>query len=194
VLYLPSDILSGDFYSLYSREDGQGHGVSPALTVFAVSATMHQLIHRVANLNELVKHLFPTVKTFLGEIEQLSYTMIMISPDGKSLSYVSGGMYPFLIKKGDTLIEMKVNNIPFMNFSELPIVSEVEIEGWKSLMLYSDGLIEHVNRELNGLTPEALITDPSRIERAIETMRFRKFEDDVTLVYLENIKERKNDD
>jgi PAS domain S-box-containing protein len=194
VIYAPSDILSGDFYSLYKAEDGsrflyiidgQGHGVSPALTVFAVSSTMNQLVKRVSDLQELTDQLFPTIKTFLGEIEQLSYTMIKISADSKKLYYASAGMYPFLIKeKGMKVKEVKANNIPFMNFSEAPIVTEIDIEGVESILLYSDGLVEHEDAELHVFSPQILIKEPLLIESAKATMNEMKLEDDVTLLYL----------
>lgn len=194
VLYAPSDILSGDFYSLYKGKDGsrflyiidgQGHGVSPALTVFAVSSIMNQLVKKVSSLQELTNQLFPAIKPFLGEVEQLSYTMIKISADSKKLFYASAGMYPFLIKeKGIKIKEVKANNIPFMNFSQVPKVSELDIKGAESILLYSDGLVEHENRELNIFSPQNLILEPNLIESAKGSMSAMKLEDDVTLLYL----------
>jgi PAS domain S-box-containing protein len=195
VLYVPSDILSGDFYSIYKREDGsrflyiidgQGHGVSPALTVFAVSSTMNQLINRVSDFQELVEQLFPAIKTFLADEEQLSFTMLMINSDFTKLRYSSGGMYPFLMKKkGMQITQIKANNTPFMNFSLTPKISEVDIEGFESLLLYSDGLVEHEDKELNMFSPQNIIEKPHLIDSAIDTISAMKLEDDVTFVYLQ---------
>lgn len=197
VLYSPSDIMSGDFYSLYKRKDGsrflyildgQGHGVVPALTVFAVSSIMNKLAREISDLDELIDQLFQIVKTFLGEIEQLSYTMIKICAGSKKLSYASAGMYPFLIKqKGIGIKEVKANNTPFMNFSEVPVVNDIDIEGFESLFLYSDGLVEHEKNDLDIFSPKKLIEEPSLIDNAIDTISEMKFEDDVTFLYLENI-------
>lgn len=194
VLYLPSDILSGDFYSVYKHEDGsiflyiidgQGHGISPALTVFAVSSIMNQLVKRVSSLQELTDQLFPVIKTFLGEIEQLSYTMIKICPNCEELSFASAGMYPFLIKQTEMGIkEYKANNTPFMNFSELPIVSNIDIKGFESILLYSDGLVEHAKNDLDIFSPKKMIKEPSLIDNTLDTISKMKFQDDVTLLYL----------
>ncbi len=155
VLSLPSDILSGDFYSIYKRDDGslflylvdgQGHGVSPALTVFAISSIINQIVYSICSLEELVEELHKTARTFLGEIEQISYTMIMISPDRKTLTYASGGMYPFLIKNGNETIRIKANNIPFMNFSPAPTCTKMQLDNWDSLLVYSDGIMRARNR------------------------------------------------
>jgi SepF-like predicted cell division protein (DUF552 family) len=75
------------------------------LTVFAASATIKELVKGKGGLKKICKKLFPTIKTFLGELEQLSYTMIMISPKGRKLSYASGGMYPFKLKNKKKLLK-----------------------------------------------------------------------------------------
>jgi PAS domain S-box-containing protein len=195
VLFIPSDTLSGDFYSVYKLKngatfiyilDGQGHGASPALTVFAISSVLNQVIHQIESVDELIEQLAPSIKLFLGEIEQLSYTLIMISPDAKSISYSSGGMYPFLIKSGDEIIKVKANNNPLMNFSALPVVSSLEIDSWESLILYSDGLVEHEIKELSKYKPDMLIKEPSLMEEAITEISSHKFEDDVTMIYFKN--------
>ena len=195
----PMDILSGDIHSIYEKEDGsvfiylmdgQGHGISPAMTVFAISSILNQFIYQINSLDELVKRLYPTAKTFLGEIEQLSYTMIMISQDRKTLSYISGGMYPFLVKNGDEITKVKANNLPFMNFSSMPVVSEIVLQSWDSLMLYSDGIMEHESKNIDNLMPEELIKNPSLTKETLEQIKLYKFEDDVTVVYFENSKMR----
>ena len=60
------------------------------------------------------------------------------------------------------------------------------------MLLYSDGFIEHENNYFNELTPEKLILNPSLIETAKEKTQHCILEDDVTLLYLENTKNRLN--
>ena len=195
ILYAPSDILSGDFYSLYKREDGstfiylmdgQGHGVTPALTVFSISSLMNSFIHKIDTLEQLLEELYPIVKNFLGEIEQLSYTMIMISPDKKSISYASAGMYPFLVKKDDEIIRFKANNTPFMEFSQVPNVKHTSLDSWDSLIAYSDGITEHDTDILKPYTPENIIQEPALLKEVEKICLENKFEDDITVVYLSN--------
>lgn len=195
ILYHPSDTLSGDFYSLYKRDDGsifiylmdgQGHGISPALTVFAISSMINQNIHKLNNFSEIIEQIAPNVKNFLGDVEQLSYTMIMINPDKETLSYASAGMYPFLIKQGDEITKIKANNTPFMNFSPTPSIETLKVKNWDSLMIYSDGIVEHENKELLDCTPEILMQEPKKITTALEKIKFYKFDDDVTLIHLKN--------
>jgi len=194
VLYHPTDTLSGDFYSIYKRKDGsifiylldgQGHGLSAALTVFSISSMMSQVINEIETLEELMEKLSPSVKNFLGDEEQLSYTMIMISKDKKSISYSSAGMYPFLIKKSDEVLRIKSNNTPFMNFSPIPEVQNLSIENMDYLMVYSDGIVEHENKEILEYLPKKLILQPSLISKAFKEISSHKFDDDVTVIYLQ---------
>ena len=194
VLYHPTDTLSGDFYSIYKREDGsifmylldgQGHGISAALTVFAISSIMSQSIYEIETLEEIVEKLLPSVKFFLGDEEQLSYTMIMISSDKKRISYSCAGMYPFLIKKADEVLRVQSNNTPFMNFSPTPEVKELTIDSMNSILIYSDGIIEHKNENILDYLPKKLILKPSLILNAFKEISSYKFDDDVTLVHLQ---------
>jgi len=198
IINAPLDILGGDFYSLFRCNkgstfiyliDGQGHGISPALTVFSVSSTINKLIGNVKSLDELVGNIFPGIKAFLGDVEQLSYTMIMIDEASKTISYSSGGMYPFLIKTKNEIFKIKANNIPYMNFSTTPVVDTIDIKEWDSLVVYTDGLIEHKNKELSVFTPEKIITDSSLIDDAIEVIDKCKSDlnDDITLIQINNI-------
>ncbi len=198
VIYTPLDILSGDFYSIYKRKDGstfmyiidgQGHGISPALTIFSISSVINNVIDSIASLEELTSHIFPIIQTFLGDIEQLSYIMVMINEDAKTISYASGGMYPFLIKTVDEVKKIKTNNTPFMNFSPNPTVDNINLGQWDSLLLFSDGFVEHENDTLDGFTPLDIINEPSLIQSAIDTLKSSQLEDDVTLIHLRNINE-----
>ncbi len=195
VIYAPLDILSGDFYSLHKRKDGstfiyiidgQGHGISPSLTIFSISSVINNVINRVTTFKEIIDRVFPAVKTFLGEIEQLSYSMVMISPDSKTISYASGGMYPFLIKTAQEVKKIKVNNLPFMNFSQNPIISEITMQQWDSLLMFSDGFIEHENSNFDEFTPMDVINKPSLIDNVEHMINNTKLEDDTTMIYLVN--------
>ena len=195
VIYTPLDILSGDFYSIYKCTnnftflyilDGQGHGISPALTVFSISSIINKMIRDISSLEELIQEIFPTIKTFLSEIEQLSYTMIMLNNSTQILSYASGGMYPFLIKRDGNIEKIFANNLPFMNFSPNPIVKSMELPEWESLLLFSDGLVEHEDEILKSFSPHNLIQNPSLITQAKEIVNTSELSDDVTMLHIIN--------
>jgi DNA-binding response OmpR family regulator len=192
VLYIPYDTLSGDHYSLLSFKndmklfyiiDGQGHGISPAMTVFAISSMVKNVLHYVHDLDEFTVELFPLIQTFLGEEEQLSYTFVALDEAGKKLYYVSAGMYPFYVKDASGIQKHKANNIPFMNFSEIPKVKEVPLEGFDSLVLYSDGLVEHCDDGLCKEKVAQILQDRALLDSMKDALRFAELEDDVTLVF-----------
>lgn len=196
ILYKPSDIVSGDFYSIYKMNngstfiyliDGQGHGISPALTVFAISSMLNKIIYDVDNLDTLLETLYPNIKNFLAEDEQISFTLMMISPDKKRLTYSSGGMYPFLIKRGDDILKIKSNNTPFMNFSQEPIFSTIDIENWNDILVYSDGIMEHQNSELKEITPQNMIENRTKLKKKLKKISDHEFEDDVTIIHVKNV-------
>ncbi|MCK9492630.1 MAG: PAS domain S-box protein [Sulfurimonas sp.] len=195
VIYHPSDILSGDFYSIFKREDGstfiylldgQGHGVSPALTVFATSATIKEMIKGKQSLKKMCKKIFPIIKSFLGDLEQLSYTMILINPRSTKLSYVSGGMYPFKVKFDDNVYGVKANNLPFMNFSKTPKPSKLNISKWQSMIIHSDGVVEHSYKDQEQFKPKEIIENPALIDSITNSLNDYKFNDDFTLIHLKN--------
>jgi len=75
-LFVPSDILSGDFYSVYRKEngatfffilDGQGHGISPSLTVFSVASIINRYVRTTGSLRELLDLVLPYVQQFLAD-------------------------------------------------------------------------------------------------------------------------------
>jgi len=192
IIYNPSDILSGDFYSIYTLNDGstlayildgQGHGISPALTIFAVSSTISSLIPSVNNFEELVSKLFPMIQKFLGEIEQLSYTMINIDNKTSKIKYASGGTYPFLLKVGDDIQTFKANNLPFMNFLNTPDIKNIDITDWSSLLFYTDGLVEEdSNDSLLNFSPKQIIKDSDIFEHVNDVIEKNSYDDDITVI------------
>lgn len=189
VIYKPADILSGDFYSTHILSDGslfvyiidgQGHGISPALTVFAVSSTISHLIEENISFEEIVNKLFPMIRKFLGEIEQLSFTMIGI--DKKYIQYASGGMYPFMIKKEEEVITYKANNLPFMNFSPSPVIKSITIDNWSDMILYTDGLVEDLTEDMSEYSPLNLLARSDLFEEAKNKIANGIYEDDITVI------------
>ena len=191
VIYHPSDILSGDFYSIFKLKDGsflvyildgQGHGISPALTIFAVASTIASLVSVVENFEELIQKLFPMIQKFLGEIEQLSFIMLNIDCNQETLAYSAGGTYPVFVKLQEEILTLKSNNLPFMNFSPTPKITTHSIAGWESFILYTDGLVEEIEEELSEFKPIALLENDELFHKAYETIIQNSYEDDVTIL------------
>ena len=193
VIYKSSDILSGDFYSIHTLADGsvltyildgQGHGISPAMTVFAISSTIESLVTSVQNFQEMVEKLFPMIQKFLGEEEQLSYIMINIKDEDRTLSYIGGGTYPFLIQQDENVKRFKANNLPFMNFSQTPVINKIDAK-WDKLFLYTDGFVEDIDENLAKYKPELLLKSDQKLEEAREIISKNSYDDDITIIKIE---------
>ena len=193
ILFQSLDILSGDIYSIYKIDenkvlyfiaDGQGHGVSPAITVFNLANIFKSTIKFFKkNLyfeNYLNSYVLEPIKYSLIDYEQLSYTIIFLDLQKEKLFYSIGGMYPTLIKTDETL-KIKANNLPLTKSTKKIEVDSVEIKNFKKIISYSDGIIEIF---INEIRPKNLIEDPN----LIDTISNYKAEDDVTIIYLEKRK------
>ena len=204
IIFQSKDILSGDIYSIYSLgskkilyfiADGQGHGVSPAITVFNIAniikSTINffkQNLYEDINIDKFLLHeylnkfILKPVKLSLIDGEQLSYTIIYLDLDTASVSYSIGGMYPTYIQTKDEIIKIKANNIPLTKFTKDLKVDTISIPHFKKILSYSDGILEVFIEEI---MPKNLIQNP----HLIETIKNYDFDDDVTLIYLEKEEE-----
>jgi CheY-like chemotaxis protein len=191
--YKAADILSGDSYSIHKKEDGSivaylidgmGHGILPSLTTFAVAAHIRQFIGYSGTLQQLGHYLLDALREILDEEEQLSYSIFHISPDGKRMDYSIGGMYPAMLQDGKRVIPLKANSLPILNFSQAITINHVEIESFKQLLIYSDGLIEDEHSICETCTPENMLYDPSIYDKVVTELADKKTEDDVTILSL----------
>ena len=193
-----ADILSGDFYSMYTLKDdsvvtfvfdAQGHGISPALTVFSVSSAISLLMEEDLDFERLTEKLFRMNKKFLGDIEQISYTIVFIDKNRKNMKYASGGMYPFFIKTKSGIVKYKANNLPFMNFSDVPKITSIELAEWENIFIYTDGLVEEdLENTIKFSRPIDFLNDLNTFESFKSMIKNKKFEDDITIVQLINDK------
>lgn len=191
--YKAADILSGDSYSIHKKEDGSiiaylidgmGHGILPSLTTFAVAAHIRQFIAYSDSLQELGHRLLEALREILDDEEQLSYSIFHIAPDGKRMDYSIGGMYPAILQDGERMIPLKANSLPILNFSKAIAISHVEIDSFKQLLVYSDGLIEEEHSICDECTPEMMAQDRSVYKKIVTALAEKKTEDDVTILSL----------
>ena len=190
-LFVPSDILSGDFYSVYRKEngatfffilDGQGHGISPSLTVFSVASIINRYVRTTGSLRELLDLVLPYVQQFLADGEQLSYSFLEICPRREKLDYAIGGMYPAMLKRYGQKMELEATGYPIMNFMAEVEVATADLDGWQGLVVYSDGIIEGREPWVEAYAPEKLLETPPLLERAREEIPRCTREDDVTVL------------
>ena len=192
IAFKASDTLSGDYYSLHKLDDGssfiylidgQGHGVAPALTIFATCSNIANVLQDFHDFETIVERLFSEIRKFLIDFEQLSFTFVHINSDQTELKYTVGGMYPFYIKTDDGISQYKANSLPFMDFSPIPTIKTVKLNNIQALVIYSDGLVEEDGDEfLEKYSPENILKSNESLDPLKQYLESKTFEDDVTII------------
>lgn len=191
IVYVAADILSGDAYSIHRLKNGDifiyltdamGHGLLPSLTSFALASFIKQAALQVESLDEMLKMLSLPFETLLADDEQLSGSLFWIDKEFKTLSYAMAGMYPavFEDKNGHTLL--KSNNVPAMNFMPNWSAKSYELDGFKSLVLYTDGLVEGDLFEYDEDHMHKLL-DKNLLDEIEKRAKTKAPEDDLTVIY-----------
>jgi len=194
VYFKPYDYLSGDSYSLHKLPDdsyliyvldAMGHGIVPSLTCVSVLSFVKKGIEEKLSFQELANAFGKSLEYILSDLEQLSATFLHLDRDLKYIEYFSAGMYPVFIQDGeDNYIELKANNIPFMNFFFSIKVDRVELEDFRKLIVYSDGITEDTNYfvEKNDMWT---MLDKDILKNYFDVIADKKMDDDVTAVLIE---------
>ncbi len=193
-LYYPSDILSGDTYSLHRTPqgglfiyliDGMGHGLLPSMTTFAVASVVRQSVAQEESFDQMLSRVSQTLHQALAESEQLSYIFLHLPPALDQIAYAIGGMYPVLVQTDQQLTELKANNPPFLNFMDRIEADTLSAAAIKGVLLYSDGVVEDSRLKIDPHTlRKALASD--QIAPLAERIgaRAQQLEDDTTLIAL----------
>jgi hypothetical protein len=192
VFYEPSDILSGDSYSILKAGNGDvlvyiidamGHGIAPSLTAYSLSAIVQQRIKNSSDFGDLMQTLLDNSQYILTDEEQLTCGFFWFSNDLKTVDYVVAGMYAPLILDGDEVISAKANNIPFMNFAFDFTISRIDLNNFKRFMIFTDGLVEDT-QDLN-VELDRMLKDNEYQDEVMSRLDEMELEDDTTIVILE---------
>lgn len=189
IFYKPSDILSGDSYSIYTTStgdifvyivDAMGHGIAPSLTAYSISAVIKNKIKSSNSFNELMEVILDNIQYILTDEEQLTCGLFWFKSDFSEVQYVVAGMYPPMILDGDNVVLTKANNIPFMNFAFDFNISTVKLTDFKSFLIFTDGLVE--DSEDLGIDLDRLLRDREYLQKSFEKLDFMNLEDDTTII------------
>lgn len=191
-IYRASDILSGDSYSIYCREDGtllvylidaMGHGILPSLTAFSVSSAVKKNLKLNIGLDALAKELLDTLASTLLEEEQLSCVFIEIDASRKKLRYFNAGMYSPFLRDGDAIRALAPNNMPIMSFDTELKIDEIALQELSSLLVYSDGIVESDCED--GHHDLSRFMSQKGFEELCNWMESITIKDDTTVIYID---------
>ncbi len=158
VLYLPKDIVSGDFYWLSETQgkiivtvaDCTGHGVPGAFMSMLGTAFLNEIVNKskIFHPNEILNRLRTQVITSLrqkgelgGSQDGMDIAMYVLDMKNKSLEF-AGANNPLLIFRNKELRIIKGDKMPIgiHTYAERPFSSHVmEIQPDDVLYVFSDG-------------------------------------------------------
>lgn len=158
VLYLPKDLVSGDFYWYYkinnklfvAAADCTGHGVPGALMSVMGNSVFKDVVEKrgIETPSEILKALDVGINNLLQKEDDydvmsdgMDVSLAMINLENNILTF-SGAMRPLWIVRSGELIELKGNRFPIgyfygveKNFTDV----EVQLQKDDYLYLFSDG-------------------------------------------------------
>lgn len=175
----PANTVGGDFYDVILEEGGDeekrillvmadvvGKSVPAALLMATFQASLRALLATSPSLQELAVRLNRSVcERSLGGRRFTTAFLAEISFETRLMHYINAGHnYPLLKRKDGTLIKLRGGGLPFgiQNSSEYEIEA-VQLESQDFLLIFTDGVVEAVNRSGEEFEDGRLV---SLVERA----------------------------
>jgi len=160
VLYLPKNIVSGDFYWVKTVEqytlvvvaDCTGHAVSGAfMSILGISLLNEVVKEGVIDPAMLLKRLRTSIKTTLRQTNNpydtrdgMDMALCIIDRNKKKL-YYSGAFIPLIVIKGNEIFEYSPDKMPIGIF---PVEKEaftnhtIDLDGTECIYMFSDGFYD----------------------------------------------------
>ncbi len=162
LIYLPCDIVSGDFYWMYKRKnklffavaDCTGHGVPGAFLSIMGLSFINQIVDRHADvsaatiMNILREYLMKALHQTGEASEQkdgIDMSLIIVESD-TGLMHFSGAFHPaYIIKNGNQLIEIPGDKMPIGVAAEEEVSFKnqtIELNEGDMVYLFTDGYVD----------------------------------------------------
>lgn len=159
--YRPHEQVGGDYYDVMELGSDQvmmciadvsGKGVSAAFLMANFQASLHSIFtYEKLELEQIIRELNERVlKSALGE-KYITFFVGIFNKQTRLLDYVNCGHNPpVLVHKNGQSEELKLGSIGLGMFDEIPTIDsgQVLVESGSFLMLYTDGLTEVENAEM----------------------------------------------
>lgn len=160
-LYQPSYKLAGDFYAWYKINgkqygiiilDMMGHGVSSSLVCMFISSVIQDKIKNLSDPEKVITELnhYMNRLQMKDDLIQYYFTAIYLVLDTKekTIQYVNAGHPPGLVFVDDQVEQLKQSCCAVGLFEKIDIIKgQMEYENTVQMVLFTDGLTEHLKKE-----------------------------------------------
>jgi sigma-B regulation protein RsbU (phosphoserine phosphatase) len=167
IIYLPKDILSGDFYWISQTEgkvivavmDCTGHGVPGAIMSILGNTLLNEIILRdhILQPDQILNCLRSRIINALGQTKKgyqikdgIDGSVICIDPGSDKIQY-SGAFNPLILIHENQVIEIKADRIPIGYFEIIRdfTLNEIKINKNDMIYMFSDGIIDQFGGPYN---------------------------------------------
>lgn len=174
--YFPAEMVSGDFYNVFKRDeenialfigDVSGHGVPAAMLTVFVNQTVRTLIDTESGIispSEVLNSIYKSFnKTNFSEEVYIVMIYALYNVKKRELTYSSAGhnVEPVLIKRDGTVEEIRIVGFPICKFGEFYDDQYKDdtlvLNSKDKVLFYTDGLIEARNTEGDFYSKERFI-------------------------------------
>ncbi len=184
------DIIESSGNFIFAVGDVAGKGVSAALVTMIAKSVLNSTDIKVKNFQSSIERLNNFIYNWFYDQE---YTMTFITllttilvPKKKLLYYVNAGHVPgIIVSSGGNIRELRPTSTPIGLFEKLkPKIGKLSVKKGDTMILYTDGLIEQIDKRGREFGIKRLISvisshldeSPEEITKYI-TEEFEKFSD-----------------
>jgi phosphoserine phosphatase RsbU/P len=153
----PARLISGDIYDIYEHRDGQtvitfgdvsGKGAAAALYGGLMSGLLRTLAPRWRRPAQLLHALNEALIERKVEARYVTLCVLLWDPAARHVIMANAGALPPLICRGDEILKVRVEGVPLglldsREYEEVPFRTERS----DVIVLYSDGITDHINTE-----------------------------------------------
>lgn len=164
----PAEIIGGDYFDFFKFRDGahglviadvSGHGVSAAMFVSSLQMAIQTMAPDALSPAEILERLN---RFYIHNVNFTTFVTIFIArydPDGRTLMYVNSGHNPpAVFRKNEASVDWLTRTAPAIGLAEhySPRIEALNLSEGDILLLYTDGLTEALNNEMEEFGQERL--------------------------------------
>jgi len=165
--YIPHQNIGGDYFDfirlndeefLWCIADVSGKGVSAALLMANLQASLHAWSAVEDDLTNVIKHLNKRVISNTKGEKFITMFLAKYNQVTRKVNYINAGHNATILYAGNQTVDLKSGTTMIGVFDELPFINkgEITVEPGTLLVNYTDGLMDHDHPEVKNWNEEGL--------------------------------------